>query len=87
MAHHAANFGPGAVMNILPAGGGPTVGPPAVEDQANEIEIIVINKDQWQYAEMIERKIRQETAIRLIDILFLHAPQHIAMTLNDLFER
>lgn len=39
------------------------------------------------FAEMVERKIRQETGIKFIDILFLHSPQHISMTLNDLFER
>lgn len=74
------NFVPGG-LNVPPGAMNHT------EEQANEIEIIVINKDQWRYAEMIEQKIRQETGIRLIDILFLHAPQHIAMTLNDLFER
>ena len=63
------------------------VGQPPPVEQVNEIEIIVISKDQWQYAEMIEQRIRREIGIRAIDILFLHAPQHISMTLNDLFER
>ena len=76
---------PPQLGNSLAAGGAGVAA--GGEEQANEIEIIVINKDQWCYAEMIEQKIRQETGIRLIDILFLHAPQHIAMTLNDLFER
>ena len=39
------------------------------------------------YAEMIERRFREETPIEYIDLLFLHSPQHISMTLNDLFER
>lgn len=79
--HVAPNFGVGGGVGVA----GPGVGPEV--EQANEIEIIVISKDQWRYAELVEQKIRQETGIRLIDILFLHAPQHISMTLNDLFER
>ncbi|RWS25345.1 hypothetical protein B4U80_08212 [Leptotrombidium deliense] len=70
--------------------GAPTAiqsGPPPQLTPGNDIEIIVVNKDQWAYAEMIEKRLRQESTIKYIDLLFLHSPQHLVMTLNDLFER
>ncbi|CAG2181315.1 unnamed protein product, partial [Oppiella nova] len=53
----------------------------------NEIEIIVVSKEQWGYADMIEKRIKQESGIRFIDMLFLHSPASLNLTLNDLFAR
>ena len=61
--------------------------PPLPEGPGNDIEIIVVNREQWRYAEMIEKRLKEETPVKFIDLLFLHSPQHISMTLNDLFER
>lgn len=82
--HHQQNT---SMANLPPQAPPP---PPQVAPGSvpvNDIEIIVINKDQWAYAEMVERRLRSETDIKLIDILFLHSPQLIQMTLSDLFER
>jgi len=61
----------------------PSAGPVA----ANDVEIIVVSRNQWHYGELIESKIRNFTPIKRVDMLFLHSPEAISMTLNDLFER
>ncbi|KAI1290294.1 Heterogeneous nuclear ribonucleoprotein C-like 1 [Halotydeus destructor] len=65
--------------------GEPAAPPPA--PPTNDAEIIVMHKDQWAFGEMIEKKLRHETGIQFVDLLFLHSPEHINMTLNDLFQR
>jgi hypothetical protein len=39
------------------------------------------------YAELIERRIRREIGIEHVDMLFLHSPSSLNLTLNDLYER
>lgn len=45
---------------------------PTTNNNANELEIIVMNRDQWPYCEMLEKRFRQETCLKFIDLgLFL----------------
>lgn len=53
----------------------------------NELEIIVMSKNQWQYCEMLERRFRAETCLRFIDLVFPHTPEMVAITLKDLYEK
>jgi len=57
------------------------------QQQSNDVEIIVINRDQWGYGEVVEKRLKEQAGIPRVDMLFLHSPQHISMTLNDLFDR
>ncbi|CAG2114067.1 unnamed protein product [Medioppia subpectinata] len=61
--------------------------PPTDGATGNECEIIVVSKEQWGYADMIEKRLKQETGLRYVDMLFLHTPGSLSLTLNDLFER
>ncbi|XP_054159436.1 nuclear receptor coactivator 5-like [Oppia nitens] len=64
--------------------------PPQMPDEpivGNEAEIIVVERDQWSYADMIEKRVKSETGIQYCDMLFLHTPDSLNMTLNDLFDR
>ena len=37
-------------------------------NNANELEIIVMNREQWPYCEMLEKRFRQETCLKFIDL-------------------
>lgn len=78
-------FSSGGPIGIGGGSGHPTpsTGPVA----ANDVEIIVVSRNQWHYGELVESKIRNFTPIKRVDMLFLHSPEAISMTLNDLFER
>jgi hypothetical protein len=56
-------------------------------DVPNDVEIIVIDREQWAYGETVEKRLKDQAGIPRVDMLFLHSPQHISMTLNDLFDR
>lgn len=71
-------------------GSHPGPGPPAHSGEpvvGNEAEIIVAHRDQCHYAEMIEKRIKAESGLSSVDMLFLHTPSSLNMTLNVLFER
>lgn len=53
----------------------------------NELEIIVMNKAQLKYCEMLERRFRKETCLRFIDLVFPHSPEMVAITMKDLYEK
>lgn len=76
---------------MMPASSGPLSVPPANNEpssqQPNDVEIIVINREQWSYGEAVEKRLKEQAGIPRVDMLFLHSPQHISMTLNDLFDR
>lgn len=40
----------------------------STNNNANELEIIVTNRDQWPYCEMLEKRFRQETCLKFIDL-------------------
>lgn len=48
---------------------------------------VTVTLDDRPYAEMIEKRIKAETGLSYIDMLFLHSPSSLNMTLNDLYER
>lgn len=67
---------------------GPGLGGPSNESpEYNDLEIIVVENEQRAYSEMIESRLRAQTTLPSIDMLILHNPASLTLTLNDLFER
>ncbi|XP_074599707.1 nuclear receptor coactivator protein neosin [Brevipalpus obovatus] len=87
MSKYGPQFGPGPGPGYRSGDMPPGPPPPPPDLPGNDVEIIVVSKDQWGYAEMIERRLRDDSPIKFIDLLFLRSPRDISMTLNDLFER
>ena len=79
--HQAFNAPPVTIANM----GGPPMN--VNNNLPNDVEIIVIDREQWAYGEAVEKRLKDQAGIPRVDMLFLHSPQHISMTLNDLFDR
>lgn len=58
-----------------------------IGNECNELEIIVTNREQWRYAEMLESKFRNETSLKYIDLVFPHSEDMILDTLKKLYEK